>query len=121
MKNLFKSTVLSAISLICLTSCRLTTPSIEKETRVLKEAGYALTVVSGSELDTEDKDTPVYLVSGIEDCLYAKQDSEEIYLLYFPTADRARNAVIPSHKYQQGRINELIYIGTKQAIKDAKL
>lgn len=121
MKNFVKTLALSAISLFCLTSCRFTAPSIEEEQTLLTEAGYAVTVTIGNEIDTEDQSTPLFMVIGIEECLYAKRDSDELYLLYFPSTEWASNANIFSNKLQQGQINEMIYLGTKQAIKDAKL
>ena len=118
MKHSMRFFALSAVAALILTGCRFTAPSAEEERGVLTEAGY--TVINLEEGD-ENADILTPLI-GVEECLYASKDSDEIYLIYFWSVDEASdNYSFIYSKLQVGQINELIYVGTSQAIKDAKL
>lgn len=107
------------ISSILLCSCRFTAPSVEEEQGILTEAGY--TVVLNP--TTDDSSSPLFFVTGTTDILYANKEKDEIYLFYFTSTDEASYNADFLHfpEFYSGQINELIYLGTKQAIKDAKL
>ena len=120
MKSPIKALAISSIFLFCLASCSFSAPSIKEEKGVLTEAGYTVTVTSGDDIDTTSKDTPLYGLVGVEDCLYAQKDSDEIYLIYFVSTSFASDSMIYT-KLKVGQINQLVYTGTAQAIKDAKL
>ena len=120
MRNLVKSLGLSLVALFALTSCRFNAPTIDEEKNHLTEAGYTVTLTSGEDIDNTNKDTPLYGLIGIEDCLYAQKDDNEIYLMWFSSIELASDLSI-STKLRTGQINEFVFAGTKQAIKDAKL
>ena len=120
MRSLVKTLVLSFVALFSLTSCRFNTPTIEEEKGLMTEAGYTITLTTGEDVETNNKETPLYGLIGIESCLYAKKDSDEIYMMWFSSIEMASDLMMNT-KLRTGQINEFAYAGTAQAIKDAKL
>ena len=110
---------LFAVSSMLLCSCRFTAPSAEEEKGVLEEAGYSVIVLD----DYDDEQHPVLqFCTGVNECLYGKKDKDEIYLIYFLSTQTAEdNYDFIYTNLKKGQINELVYVGTSQAIKDAKL
>lgn len=104
---------------ILLTSCRLIAPSVEEEKTWLGEAGYSLAITDGN---VDDPDSPIYTTTGIDTCIHATKDTDEIYLIYFYSIEWAQSEYDFIYtNLNKGQINQLIYLGTSQAIKDAKL
>ena len=124
-KNLLKAMtfVLLLASLFVLASCSFTTPTVEESKATLEAAGYTVTVRSGSEYtNSDDCEWPINDAE-LEYYLYAKKDSDEIYMFYFYTIDQAEfnKDFIHYNGLLSGQSNELIYFATKQARKDANL
>lgn len=118
MKHLMRFFALSTVAILTLTGCRFTAPSAEEERGWLTEAGYEVTNLQDGD---EHSDILIPLTS-VEECLYASKESDEIYLIYFWSVDDASfNYSFVYSNLKMGQINELIYVGTSQAIKDAKL
>ena len=111
-----------AASSLLLCSCHFFAPSIETENDILVEAGYNTRLVSDSEIMDADENSPLFYITGVSNCLYANKGSDEIYLIYFLSIGEAEtNYNYIYTKLEKGQINELVYCGTKQAVKDAKL
>ena len=120
MNNLFRTIGLSLVALFSLPSCRISTPTIEEEQTLLGDAGYALTLITGDDIDTSDKNTPMFGLIGVQEVLHANKESDEIYLMWFSSIAMASDYILAT-KLKTGQINEMLYAGTAQAIKDAKL
>ena len=109
-----------AVPFLTLTSCTFSAPSPETAAQRLEDKEYTVTVTTGNDVDTSDPDTPLYNLMFVTDCVYGKKDSDEVYLIYFISTDEAEEQSNFIHsKLKQGQINEMIYVGTSQAIKDA--
>ena len=122
MRKSFGLFALATISTLALTACRFNAPTIEEERTWLTEAGYQVTVTSGNDVDTDNPDTPLFNMFLVSDCVYGSKDNDEIYLIYFNSINAASDAyTFMTTKLKSGQINELVYAGTSQAIKDAKL
>lgn len=122
MKSCLQRLAISVCALFSLVSCRFTAPTVEEAKTTLGEAGYAVTVKTSEEL-TDETEPFLSTITGIENCLHAKKEKDEIYLIYFFSIDWAEDeySFINTDFERKGQINHLIYVGTKQAVKDAKL
>ena len=119
MKRLSKLTLLT-IPAVLLTSCSLFAPSVETVEKNLRNANYEVTVTSGDDIDTDDSNTPLFNLMFVSDCVYGEKEKDVIWLIYFYSNDDASDAYDFMHSdYTMGLINELVYVGTSQAIKDA--
>jgi len=119
MQNKVSLFSLLTISSLLLCSCKFNAPSPEEEQGILEEAGYTVVLNPTS----DDSESPLFWVTGTTDTLYANKDKDEIYLFYFASIDEAsyNSDFLNFPEYYSGQINELLYLGTKQAVKDAKL
>ncbi|MCR5184814.1 MAG: hypothetical protein K6C32_01875 [Bacilli bacterium] len=121
MKSRLPLLAFAAIPFMAVTACTFFS-SISPETAAnnLREKEYEVTVTSGNDVDTSNPDTPLYNLSFVTDCVYGQKDSDEVYLIYFPSTDDAEDQMNFIHtKLKSGQVNEMIYVGTSQAIKDA--
>ena len=87
----------------------------------LENAGYTVTVMTGDEyVETEDA-VPAIGSSELDNYLYAVKGEDEIHIFFFYTIDIAsfNSDFIHIKSLLGGQINEVIYRGTRQAIKDA--
>ena len=115
---------IAAMSFITLTSCTFIAPSVDEAKATLEEAGYTVYVNTGDKLDEDNSDSLLYNVIGVDDAVYGAKESDEIYLIYFfsiETASSEGDFITTPDGMRKGQINKLVYIGTPQAIKDAKL
>ena len=122
MKNKLATFSVLAIASLALCSCSFVAPSIETEDQVLTEAGYDTHIMTDAEISDPEEGSPLMYATGVVDCLYAKKESDEIYLIYFFSIEEASyNIDFLYTTLTTGQINELVYAGTSRAIKDAKL
>lgn len=124
-KTLFRVSALLVFVVLLLTasSCRLKRLSIDEAKSNLESAGYTVTVRDGSEYANSEDNNFVLMASELDQYLYAKKGDDEIHLFYFFSIEQAESNYdfISIRELTTGQNNELIYCGTKQAIKDAKL
>lgn len=122
-KVIFKLFSIIAILLLMiqLASCK----SISKDDAKanLENAGYTVTVMDGNEFADSDKNSFTIMSSELDYYLYAEKDSEKIHIFFFVTIEQADNNMSFIHYDlpSSGQINNVIYYGTKQAVKDAKI
>ena len=118
--------VLSAVIIASFAGCDLfKSISLDEVQANLKEAGYEVTVLTGKEyVESEDKKYDTIMEFELNNYLYAVKGKEEIHMYFFASTDIASyyedSMTIGSTLYT-GQSNELVYLGTKQARKDAKL
>ena len=117
-------TILLSVSVISLFGCGLLNGiKFDEVKKNLETAGYEVVVMSGTEfVESQGEDYPFIMEHELEKCLYAVKGDEKLYLFVFISIDAAsRNSdTIYSSSLQQGQINEVVYLTTKQAKKDAK-
>ena len=126
MKKIVKLFIILFIGLFAmvLVGCRFAPLSIEEAKTNLENAGYEVTIIDGSTF-VESEDNPyMFLISAeLENYLVATKDQEEIHLYFFYTTNQASDnySFMNDPKLSSGQNNQLVYFGTKQAIKDAGL
>lgn len=115
--------VIALLLFVGLFGCRLTSISVEEAKSNLEAAGYEVRLVEGSEwADSEENPYPTIMSTELDKYLEAKKDDEVIYMYFFYfTDDASNNYTFMNSKYTSGQNNNLVYFGTKQAIKDAGL
>lgn len=111
--------------MIALVGCGLFKSVTKDEAKEnLEKAGYEVRVVDGSEFaDSEENPYPSILSSELDYYLEAKKGDDEIHLYFFVDTDIASNnySFMNDPKLKSGQSNNVVYFGTKQAIKDAGL
>ena len=111
-----------ALSIISFAGCSLFTGIQLDEVKAnLENAGYTVNIMTGDEyVETEDA-VPAIGASELDKFLYAVKGEEEIYIFFFYTIDNAsfNSDFININNLLGGQHNEVIYRGTRQAIKDA--
>ena len=111
-----------ALSVIYFAGCSLFTGIQLDEVKAnLENAGYAVTILTGDEyVETEDA-VPAIGSSELEKFLYGVKGEEEIYIFFFNSINTAsfNSDFIHIKNLLGGQHNEVIYRGTRQAIKDA--
>ena len=97
--------------------------SLDEAKANLEGAGYTVTVMTGKEFVESDRETYTIMESELENYLYAVKGSDEIHMFFFYTInDAERNYdFISDSKLLEGQKNEVVYLATKQARKDAKV
>lgn len=117
--------VVALMALFALTSCSFFGLSCDQARTNLEEAGYNVTVIDGMDFDYES--CPVYsatiIGSEIDKYLVAEKGDDVIYMWFFYFLDDASDEyTFMSHKtFKSGQNNNVVYFGTKQAIKDSKI
>lgn len=116
--------VLTLACLLC--SCNLfkSVSAADAETN-LKNAGYDVTPMTAAQyLASEDADEFIF-ESELDAYIYAKKGDDVIYMFFFTSTQNASNNYDRMStdfiSLTSGQSNELVYFGTKQAIKDAGL
>ena len=126
MKNAFRITVVLLLLFVALTlsSCGLfKSITVEDAKANLKAAGYEITVMSGEEYVDSSSEYPTIMSSELETYVYGKKGEDEIQLFFFYYINDASSnySFMNNSKLLGGQSNELVYFGTRQAIKDAGL
>ena len=107
--------------IINLASCK----SISKDDAKanLEGAGYKVEIMDGDEYSDSDKNEFAITSIDLEYYLFATKDSEQIHIFFFISTDAASNnePFISFSNLSSGQTNNVLYYGTKQAIKDAKI
>ena len=116
--------ILSAFSAFSFVGCGLfKSIKLDEAKANLENAGYAVTVMTGEEyVETEDAVSAI-TSSELAEYLYAVKGGDEIRLFFFYTIDDAsfNSDFIVFNGQLGGQSNEVLYRGTRQAIKDAGL
>ena len=90
----------------------------------LENAGYTVVVMTGEEyVETEDA-YPTILSTELVKCLHAVKGNEEIRIFVFNSVDHASDnySFMSDNKLTTtGQSNEVVYLATKQAKKDAQI
>lgn len=114
-----------AISVVSLASCDLfKSIELDEMKANLEAAGYTVTVMSGLEYVQRDDAFPTIMSSELSDYLYAVKGDEEIHVFFFySTEDASDNYDFINYNNlrNKGQNNNVAYIGTSQAVKDAKI
>ena len=125
MKFLVKSlfVVVFVFIISTLFSCSLMGLSKDDAKKNLEDAGYDVTVIDGNTYTDSDDNTYFLVSTELEYYLYAKKGEEEIYMYFFYTIDQASSyyTFMTNSKLKSGQNNNVVYFGTKQAIKDSKI
>ena len=117
---LLVATLLLTVCAVSFMGCRLSSMSLDEAKSNLKEAGYEVTVMTAQEYVEAGNDD----YFGLETYLYAVKGSDKIYMYFFNTVDNASDSstfITGGSGLYSGQNNELVYLATKQARKDAKL
>ena len=122
-KVIFKlfSIIAVLLLMIQLESCKAISKDDAKTN--LEGAGYKVLIMTGDEYEESDENTFAITSLALEYYLYAEKDADKIYIYFFYSIDDASNnePFINHDGLSSGQNNNVIYYGTKQAIKDAKL
>lgn len=114
-----------AISVFSFASCDLFKSIELDETKAnLEAAGYTVTVISGEDYVQRDDAVPSIMSSELSDYLYAVKGDEEIHVFFFYSIDDASDNydfINYNNLRNKGQNNNVVYIGTSQAVKDAKI
>ncbi len=124
MKKIMLKTPLIILALfifIVLTSCKAISKD-EANTNLLN-AGYKVEIMDGDEFEESDENKFLIFGFELEYYLYAEKDEDEIHMFFFISIDAAseNEPFIYYDGLKGGQINNLVYYGTKQAIKDAQI
>ncbi len=109
---------------LVLTSCRFVPPTVAEATSTLEEAGYTVDLSEGTGKYGDDSSHFLFTVSSVDEVLHGEKGEDEIYLIYFYSIDDASfeyDFIFTPNGYTKGSINNMVYVGTPQAVKDAKL
>lgn len=122
---LFLAVTILTISVVSLASCDLFKSIELDETKAnLEAAGYTVTVISGSDYVLRDDAVPSIMSSELSDYLYAVKGDEEIHVFFFYSIEDASDNydfINYNNLRNKGQNNNVAYIGTSQAVKDAKI
>ena len=114
-----------AISVVSLVSCDLFKSIELDETKAnLEAAGYTVTVMSGLEYVQRDDAFPTIISSELSDYLYAVKGDEQIKIFFFYSIDDASDNydfMQDNDLNRKGQNNNVVYLATSQAAKDAKV
>ena len=122
---LLAAVLLASLFAVSFSGCSLFKNLTPEEVKAnLESAGYTVTVMTGEEYADSDQNTYILLASELETYMYAVKDNDVIHLFFFIDTDTA------SHNYDfmiapdgllGGQNNSVVYFGTRQARKDAKV
>ncbi|MBP5343048.1 hypothetical protein J6Y73_03910 [bacterium] len=110
------------LSVLCLAGCNFFFgPTAEDIQKNLEDNGYTVTVLDGSDYIGSEADT--FAVTSLDTYIFGVKGEDRIYVFFFYSIDDAElnGSFINISGLKQGQTNNIIYVGTKQAIKDAKL
>lgn len=114
--------VVLALSVLFVAGCSLFKGiNLDEVKTNLKNAGYTVTVLTGNEyVETEDAVSAIASYE-LENYLYAVKGEDKIHIFFFDSIDTAsfNSDFINFSGLLGGQSNEVIYRGTRQAIKDA--
>ncbi|MBO7078424.1 MAG: hypothetical protein J6W64_01280 [Bacilli bacterium] len=118
--------LIAALTLVlALASCGLFKSVTKEEAKSnLEAAGYKVTVVDGNTFADSDENEFNVFSSELDTYMYAVKGEDKIKMYFFVSTDIAtRNAdfMFNTDGLLSGQANELVYFGTRQAIKDAGL
>ena len=111
-----------ALSVISFAGCSLFTGiDLEEVKGNLENAGYTVNVMTGDEYVETDDAVLTITSAELEKYLYAVKGEDEIHIFFFINIDTAsfNSDFIYINGLLGGQHNEVIYRGTRQAIKDA--
>ena len=115
---------LLAIAALAMTGCALFKSITPEEAKTkLEEAGYQVSIMTGKEYVETDDAIPALSDIDLEYFLYAIKGNEVIYLFFFDSVDSASDNAnfIFDSGLTSGQSNNVVYLATKQARKDAGL
>ena len=111
-----------ALSVLFVAGCSLFT-GIQLDTvkENLENAGYTVNVMTGDEYVETDDAVLAISAAELNKFLYAVKGEDEIYIFFFTDINTAsfNSDFIHIKNLLGGQHNEVIYCGTRQAIKDA--
>ena len=113
-----------ALSVLFVAGCSLFTGiNLDEVKTNLKNAGYAVTVMTGDEYVETDGAVAAIGAYELEKYLYAVKGEDVIHIFFFVDISTAsfNSDFINFDNMLGGQNNEVIYRGTRQAIKDAGL
>ena len=113
-----------ALMIVSVTGCNLFKPiDIDEVKTTLKNAGYTVTVMTGDEYVETDGAVAAIGAYELEKYLYAVKGEDVIHIFFFVDINTAsfNSDFINFDNMLGGQNNEVIYRGTRQAIKDAGL
>ncbi|MBO4353860.1 MAG: hypothetical protein J5860_02845 [Clostridia bacterium] len=113
-----------ALMIVSVTGCNLFKPiDIDEVKTTLKNAGYTVTVMTGDEYVETDGAVAAIGAYELEKYLYAVKGEDVIHIFFFVDISTAsfNSDFINFDNMLGGQNNEVIYRGTRQAIKDAGL
>ena len=113
--------IIPVVLVLSLCGCKKP-PSVEEARSRLEDAGYHVVVKNGAEYADSD-DNPYVGLTGLETYLEATKGDEKIQIFWFFSVDSASNNFdfMNSDLPKKGQNNHVVYLGTKQAVKDVKL
>ena len=119
--------IVAILTLTCvLTACNLfKSVSADDAKTNLDNAGYEVKVMTAEQYLASDGHDEFIFESELDKYIYAKKGDDEIYLFFFTSIKNASNNYDRMssnfNDLKSGQSNELVYFGTKQAVKDAGL
>ena len=118
--------LITAVSVGFFAGCGLfNTVTYDEAVSNLKGAEYTVTEMTSEQFFASDMTNkfPTITEAELERFIYANKGDNEIYLFFFVSVNAASNnyTFISEKNLQGGQSNEIVYLGTKQAIKDAGL
>ena len=120
--SLSLAVIVIALSVLFVAGCSLFTGiKLDTVNTNLKDAGYTVTVLTGDEYVETDDAVLAISAAELNKFLYAVKGEDEIYIFFFTDINTAslNSDFIIINGMLGGQHNEVIYRGTRQAIKDA--
>lgn len=117
-------TLLVVLSLFfVLPGCNIFGVSEDQAKENLVAAGYELEVLDGATYCNSDQNQFNLFETDLVTYIHATKGDDEIYLFYFWSIDDAsfNYGFMSMRGLRSGQSNELVYFGTKQAVKDCGL
>ena len=119
------SFMFTLVLVFALTSCGLFKSVTKEEAKAnLEAAGYTVNVIEGSVYAESEDNEFMLTASELETYMYAVKGEDKIKMFFFYTVNEASFNSEFMHNFDgllSGQANELVYFGTRQAIKDAGL
>lgn len=119
------SFMFTLVLVFALASCGLFKSVTKEEAKAnLEAAGYTVNVIEGSAYAESEDNEFMLTASELETYMYAVKGEDKIKMFFFYTVNEASFNSEFMHNFDgllSGQANELVYFGTRQAIKDAGL
>ena len=126
MKKTLAIVLLAVLSLSLVAACAngcsfFKSISLDEAKTNLENAGYEVTVMSGSKYVEREDAIPSIMSHELDNYLYAVKGEEEIHIFFFCSVDYASDNVdfMRIGDLYSGQSNEVVYLATKQAKTDA--